>query len=72
MSANLVQHDHSNHMAIDYHFVREQVADGDLIVWYILNSRQIADIFTKGLSTKQFLFLKSNLPVRPPNQIEGA
>ena len=72
MFANPIHHDCSKHIAVDYHFVGEQVAVGDLVVRYIPTSLQIANIFAKGLSSKQFLFLKSNLSVRSPNQIEGA
>ena len=72
MSANPIHHDHNKHIPVDYHSVRERVAGADLIVCYIPPSLQIADIFTKGLSSKQFLFLKSNLSGDPPVQIEGA
>ncbi|CAH9119106.1 unnamed protein product [Cuscuta epithymum] len=33
--ANHVQHARSNHIQIDYHFVRERVAHGDLLVQYV-------------------------------------
>jgi len=32
MSANLIHHDCSKHIAIDYHFVHERVSAGDLVV----------------------------------------
>jgi len=35
MSANPMQHDRSKHIALDYHFVRKRVADGDLVIRYI-------------------------------------
>ena len=52
MFANLIQHDRSKYIAIDYHFVCERVASGDLVVRYILTSSQVADMLTKGLSSK--------------------
>jgi len=57
---------------VDYHFVREPIAHGALIVRYIPTNLQIANLFTKGLSTEQFLFLKSKLSMRPSNQLERA
>jgi len=56
MTANPIHHDRNKHIDVDYHFFREWVAAGDLVVRYIPFSLQIADIFIKGLSSKQFLF----------------
>ena len=39
------------HIDVDYHFVREMVAKVGLIVRHVHTQSQIADIFTKGLST---------------------
>ncbi|XP_021837772.2 uncharacterized mitochondrial protein AtMg00810-like [Spinacia oleracea] len=71
LAVNPVQHDRSKHIKIDYHFVRERVAHGDLVVRYVPDELQIVDIFTKGLSDQRFVFLRSNLHVVPPAQIEG-
>ena len=48
MSANPIHYDHGKHIAIDYHFVREQVVAGDVLVRYIHPSLQIVDVFTEG------------------------
>jgi len=72
MSANPIYHDCSKHIAVDYHFVRERVAAGDLVVRYIPTSLLIAKTFMKVLSSKLFLFLKSNLIVHFPNQVNEA
>ena len=64
MMVNPVQHDRSKHIAVDYHFVHERVALGDLVVRYIPTQLQLADIFTKGLSSKLFEFFRDNLSVR--------
>ncbi|CAH9141869.1 unnamed protein product [Cuscuta epithymum] len=71
LAVNPIQHDRSKHIKIDYYFVREQVAHGDLIVKYIPTQFQLADIFTKNLSSQRFEFLKSNLRVMSSAQIEG-
>lgn len=69
MAANQVQHDRSKHIAVDYHFVWERVVVGDLIVCYIFTTKQIADIFTEGL-LPTVSFLRCNLSVRPPEQLQ--
>ncbi|GKD03140.1 integrase [Tanacetum coccineum] len=51
LSANLIIHACTKHVEIDYHFVREKVAQGDLRVQHISTHDQIVDIFTKPLPT---------------------
>ncbi|GJU20811.1 integrase [Tanacetum coccineum] len=63
LSANPILCARTKHVEIDYHFVREKVAQGDLRVQHISTHDQIADIFTKLLPTPQFLFLRSKLQV---------
>ncbi|CAH9115485.1 unnamed protein product [Cuscuta epithymum] len=63
MVANPVFHQRSKHIKIDYHFVREQVADGSLIVRHVPALDQIADIFTKAVGNSRFTSLRSKLHV---------
>lgn len=71
LTSNAVLHDRNKHIDVDYHFVREQVAAGSLIVKHVPTKLQLADILTKGLSSEQFYFLKDNLSILSPDQIEG-
>ncbi|KAD6795688.1 hypothetical protein E3N88_06584 [Mikania micrantha] len=61
LSANPVFHAHTKHVEVDYHFVREQVTQGKLNVKFITTNDQIADVFTKPLSSQRFEFLRSKL-----------
>ncbi|CAL2240203.1 unnamed protein product [Prunus armeniaca] len=49
------------HLEIDYHFVREKVIRGDLLVQHVSSADQFVDILTKGLSTHLFQQHCSNL-----------
>jgi hypothetical protein len=49
------------HLQIDYHFVRERVIKGDLLVQHVSSADQFADILTKGLSSPLFRHHCSNL-----------
>jgi len=72
IAVNPVLHNHSKHIKVDYHFSREWMVHGDLVVHYVPTRQQLADIFTKASSVDRFLSLKSNLSVELPIQIEGA
>lgn len=72
ITTNPLLHDRSKHIKVDYHFFRECVSHGDLVVTYTPTQLQLADIFTKALHVQRFLFLKSNLSMDPPIQIQRA
>jgi hypothetical protein len=54
LSTDPVQHQRTKHVAIDLHFVRNQVAIGDIRVLHVPSTSQFADIFTKGLLSSTF------------------
>ncbi|XP_021844448.2 uncharacterized mitochondrial protein AtMg00810-like [Spinacia oleracea] len=64
---NPVQQQHTKHMKMDIHFVREKVTMDQVRVLHVLSRYQFADIFTKSLPQQLFLDFKSSLSVRPPS-----
>nr|KYP61335.1 hypothetical protein KK1_015822 [Cajanus cajan] len=67
LSHNLVLHSRSKHMELDIFFVREKVLSKALIVSHIPAQHQYADVLTKALSPRRFLFLRSKLNVTDSN-----
>lgn len=63
LSANPVFHSKMKHLALDFHFVRDNVQSGALRVSHVSTRDQLADALTKPLSRARFHELMSKIGV---------
>ncbi|GJT24276.1 retrovirus-related pol polyprotein from transposon TNT 1-94 [Tanacetum coccineum] len=61
---NNVQHSRVNHIDVRYHFIKEQVQNGIVELYFVRMEYQLADISTKPLPRERFNFLIENLRMR--------
>ncbi|BAF28972.2 Os12g0108800 [Oryza sativa Japonica Group] len=54
LSKNPVHHDRSKHIQTRFHFIRECVDDGKIIIEYASSVEQLADLLTKPLGRQRF------------------
>ncbi|GKC78802.1 hypothetical protein Tco_1129576 [Tanacetum coccineum] len=53
LCCNKVQHPRSKHIDIKYHFIKEQVENGVVELYFVRTKYQLADIFTKALGRER-------------------
>nr|GEU98164.1 retrovirus-related Pol polyprotein from transposon TNT 1-94 [Tanacetum cinerariifolium] len=56
-----IYHSQSKHIGIRHHFIREQVKNGVVELYFMTTDYQLADIFTKALPRERFEFLLPRL-----------
>ncbi|GJS46777.1 retrovirus-related pol polyprotein from transposon TNT 1-94 [Tanacetum coccineum] len=64
LCCNNVQHSRAKHIDIRYHFIKEQVENGIVELYFVRTEYQLADIFTKPLPRERFNFLIEKLSMR--------
>ncbi|GKB97950.1 retrovirus-related pol polyprotein from transposon TNT 1-94, partial [Tanacetum coccineum] len=64
LCCNNVQHSRSKHIDIRYHFIKEQVENGVVELYFVRTEYQLADIFTKALCREKIEFLIDKLGMR--------
>jgi hypothetical protein len=58
---NPVYHDRTKHIDTRYHFIRQHVQNGSVIVEYIHTGEQLADVLTKALPKPKFQEIRAKL-----------
>ncbi|GJW42247.1 retrovirus-related pol polyprotein from transposon TNT 1-94 [Tanacetum coccineum] len=61
LSCNTVQHSQMKPIAVLYHFIKEQVENEIVELYFVKTAFQLADIFTKALARERFKFLINRL-----------
>lgn len=51
IAQNPSQHDYTEHIEVNRHFIKEKLQSGQICTPFIRTGDQLADIFTKGLSS---------------------
>ncbi|GJQ91511.1 putative ribonuclease H-like domain-containing protein [Tanacetum coccineum] len=64
LCCNNVQHSRSKHIDIRHHFIKEQVENGVVELYFVRTEYQLADIFTKPLARERLDFLINKLGMR--------
>nr|GEV28004.1 copia protein [Tanacetum cinerariifolium] len=64
ITCNPVQHSHTKHIDVRYHFIKENVEKGTVELFFVGTEYQLADLFTKALSKDRFKYLVRRLGMR--------
>ncbi|GJS29475.1 hypothetical protein Tco_0490095 [Tanacetum coccineum] len=64
LCCNNVQHSRVKHIDIRYHFIKEQVENGIVELYFVRTEYQLANIFTKPLPRERFNFLIDKLGMK--------
>nr|GEZ74293.1 copia protein [Tanacetum cinerariifolium] len=64
LCCNNVQHSRSKHIDIRYHFIKEQVEQEVIELYFVNTEYQLADLFTKALGRERSEFLTNKLGMR--------
>ena len=64
MTHNNAYHPRTKHIALQYHFIRQCIDDGTSSLSWVNTDSNIADIFTKGLDSRETGDLTFSLGVR--------
>ncbi|KAL9233045.1 hypothetical protein vseg_008087 [Gypsophila vaccaria] len=69
---NPVFHSRMKHMALSFHFVKEQLQQGQVRIQHVASKDQLADILTKPLHTTQYLELRNKIgPIHRTSILRG-
>ncbi|GJW98839.1 retrovirus-related pol polyprotein from transposon TNT 1-94 [Tanacetum coccineum] len=64
ISCNPMQHSRTKHIHTRYHFIKEQVENGIIELYFVRTEYQLVDMFTKALPKDRFQYLVRRIGVR--------
>ncbi|GJX39322.1 hypothetical protein Tco_0252625 [Tanacetum coccineum] len=64
ISCNPVQHSRTKHIHTRYHFIKEQVENGIIELYFVRTDYQLADMFTKSFPDDWFKYLVRRIGMR--------
>nr|GEZ88257.1 hypothetical protein [Tanacetum cinerariifolium] len=64
ISCNPVQHSRTKHIHTRYHFIKEQVENGIIRLYFVRTEYQLVDMFTKALPEDRFKYLIRRIGMR--------
>nr|GEX06341.1 hypothetical protein [Tanacetum cinerariifolium] len=70
ISCNPIQHLHTKHIDVRYHFIKEKVEKGIVELFFVRTEYQLSDLFTKPLPEEMFKYLVRRLGMRCLTQVE--
>ena len=68
LAKNPVFHGRSKHIDVKYHFIRECVENGEIVVKHVCTEEQRADPLTKALASVKFEIMRNLLGVKKCSQ----
>jgi hypothetical protein len=63
MADNPIDHDHTKHIDIWYHFLRDHSQRGDIVIDLVSTHKQFTDISTKPLDKRRFCDLSNEVNI---------
>ncbi|GJX38538.1 hypothetical protein Tco_0251841 [Tanacetum coccineum] len=64
LCCNNVQHSRSKHIDIKFYFIKEQVENGVVELYFVNTEYQLANIFTKALGRERIEFVINKMGMR--------
>ncbi|GJS69932.1 retrovirus-related pol polyprotein from transposon TNT 1-94 [Tanacetum coccineum] len=64
ISCNPMQHSRTKHIHTRYHFIKEQVENGIIELYFVITEYQLAEMFTKALPKDRFQYLVRRIGMR--------
>ncbi|GJU07942.1 retrovirus-related pol polyprotein from transposon TNT 1-94 [Tanacetum coccineum] len=64
ISCNPIQHSHTKHIDVRYHFIKEQVENVIVELFFVRTEYQLTNLFTKALPEDRFKYLVRRLGMR--------